>query len=93
MATKRGGGVGGGPLVLAALERSGITVAGYFWRWRPGLKGGVFPPHKDLNGQWGADAEAFGVWPREDVNGAYCQCDAQIVFRDSRGRFAKGTLD
>lgn len=79
-----------GVKVTAALENVGIVPAGWFWRWHPGAKGGVFPPHVGLNGSFEADVLDFGSMPQGDVNADYCECQLQTVWRDERtGRFAR----
>lgn len=85
------GGFAQGSKVAGALESVGIVAAGWFWRWYPGAKGGVFPPHVDLGGEFASDISEFDSLPQGDVNGDYCECDLQTVWRDERtGRFAKG---
>lgn len=81
-------GLGMGRAVIGALERGGITVAGYRWTWRPGLKGGIFEEHREQNRRFAKDIEGFGgSVPQADVNGENCQCSTRAVFRGQGGRF------
>lgn len=82
-------GLAQGVKVLKALDSVGIIPTGWVWRWRPGFKGGVFPPHEALDYQHERDISNFDTLPRGDVNGEHCQCDLQTLWRDKRsGRFA-----
>jgi len=85
-------GLAQGVAAMAALNKLGIFASGWFWRWRPGVKGGVFEPHLNLNGVYASDVLDFGSMPQGDVNGDYCECQLQTVFRDERGRFAKNPI-
>lgn len=85
------GGFAQGALVTNALGLVGVVPAGWRWRWRPGLAGGVFPKHLDLNRQFETDILEFGSLPQADVNGDYCECQLVTVWRDTRtGRFTPG---
>lgn len=81
-----------GVLTMAALARSGIRPGGWFWRWRPGAQGGVFPDHYERNGLYASQIDDFETLPQEDLNADYCMCQLQPVFRDDRGRFARNPL-
>lgn len=82
-------GLAQGQKVTAALDSVGIYPSGWLWRWRPGLRGGTYPPHQALDYNHVTDIDDFGVLPREDVNGEHCQCDTQAIWRDRRsGKFA-----
>lgn len=79
-----------GKKVTQSLAKVGIIAAGWFWRWHPGTKGGVFPKHLALSGQFRNDILGFGAMPQADVNGDYCECQLQTLWRDQRtGRFAR----
>ena len=81
-------GLGMGRAVIDALAAGGITVAGYRWVWRPGLKGGVFEEHRAQNRRFATDIEGFdGHIPQADVNGENCQCSTRTIFRGEGGRF------
>lgn len=83
-------GLAQGTAVTAALEQVGIVPAGWRWRWRPGMQGGTFEEHLALNGRWAADILEFGSLPQGDVNGDYCMCYLQTIWRDRRsGRFVR----
>lgn len=85
-------GMGQGPIVAAALERVGVVADAYTWRWRPGLQGGVYEPHRAMNGRQERDVDAFEVLPRQDVNYQHCMCVLQVRWRDTRtGRFTRPT--
>lgn len=81
------------PATVNALAGHGIRVSGYVWRWAPGQKGGIFPPHQDLNGQFEATADSYESWPGEDDNGTSCMCAVPPIYRTPDGRFAKPGLE
>ena len=84
-------GLGMGQAVIEALQKGGITVAGYRWTWRPGLKGGVYEDHRAQNRKFADDIEGFdGHIPQADVNGDYCMCSLRTIFRGEGGRFVPG---
>lgn len=83
-------GLAQGRKVIDALRKGGITAAGWFWRWRPGLGGGVFDPHQAQNGEFVTDILEWPALPQDDVNGDYCMCSTQTVWRGEGGRFAPG---
>jgi hypothetical protein len=83
-------GLAQGAKVTSALERVGVVPDAYIWRWRPGMQGGAFPQHQELNGTQVSDILDFGPLPQGDVNGDWCQCQIQTRWRDERGRFAPG---
>lgn len=79
-----------GRKVTEALAGVGVRATGWIWRWHPGTKGGVFPDHLALNGEHEPDILGFGSLPQGDINGDYCECQLQTVWRDERtGRFAR----
>ena len=84
-------GLAQGPAVTQGLQRVGVTPDAYIWRWRPGLQGGIFEPHRAMNGRTEASPDDFPVLPRQDVNYKYCMCSLQVRWRDSRGRFTRPT--
>lgn len=77
------------PETIDTLANYGVKVGGYRWRWAIGLKGGTFPPHRHINGQFGATSDSFEALPGEDVNGDSCACSLVPVFRGPDGRFAR----
>lgn len=81
-----------GKKVLRALGSVGIQPSEYVWRWRPGTQGGIFNKHLKQNGKREKNPDDFDRLPREDLNGPYCECQLQTVFRDERGRFAKSIV-
>lgn len=84
-------GLGMGVAVMSALERGGISVGGYRWTWRPGLKGGIFEEHRAQNRKFATDIEGFdGNIPQADVNGDSCMCSLRTIFRGAGGRFVPG---
>jgi hypothetical protein len=85
-------GIAQGPIVSAALERVGVIPDAYTWRWFPGLQGGVYEPHRAMNGRREREVDEFEVLPRQDVNYQHCMCQLQIRWRDTRtGRFTRPT--
>lgn len=85
-------GMAQGPIVTEALERVGVIPDAYIWRWHPGLQGGVFEPHRAMNGRTERDIDNFEVLPRQDVNYKFCMCQLQIRWRDTRtGQFTRPT--
>lgn len=84
-----------GDVVRTALAGKGITVAGYRWKWLPGIKLGVFPPHLarhnatvfDIEG-WPATLDGAGAFPGLGWNGKTCMCSVKWILRDTKGRFA-----
>lgn len=81
------------PATRNALASHGIRVTGWVWRWGIGLKGGTFPPHRELNGEQASTADSFPAAPGEDVNGDSCMCRLVPVYRTPDGRFAKPGLE
>lgn len=77
-----------GTKVTEALEQVGIHPSAFTWRWRPGVEGGVYPPHLAQNGDTKKDPGDFEALPQHDLNGEYCECQIQTVWRDDRERFA-----
>jgi len=80
------------PATRNALANHGIRVTGWTWRWALGLKGGTFPPHREINGENAPTADQFEALPGEDVNGSSCMCRIVPVYRTADGRFAKPGL-
>lgn len=80
------------PATRQALAPYGIRVQGARWRWRIGLKGGTFPPHRHINGQVRSSENEFDALPGEDVNGESCNCAVVPVYRTPDGRLAKPGL-
>lgn len=80
------------PTTRNVLAGYGIRVSGYRWRWGLGLKGGTFPPHRHINGDFASDAGDFEALPGEDVNGESCMCALVPQYRTPDGRFAKPGL-
>lgn len=80
------------PTTRNVLAGYGIRVSGYRWRWGLGLKGGTFPPHHAINGDFASDAGDFEALPGEDVNGDTCTCALVPQYRTPDGRFAKPGL-
>lgn len=80
------------PATRQALAPYGIRVQGARWRWRIGLKGGTFPPHRHINGQVRSSENEFDALPGEDVNGESCNCAVVPVYRTADGRLAKPGL-
>lgn len=81
------------PATRNVLAGRGVRVGGYRWRWRPGLKGGTFPPHYHQNNEYASDSGDFEALPGEDVNGAYCACQLVPQYRTADGRFARPGLE
>lgn len=85
-------GIAQGPIVEAALERVGIVADAFIWRWRPGIQGGIYEPHRAMNGRTERNVDEFEVLPQQDVNGRHCMCNLGIRWRDTRtGRFTRPT--
>lgn len=80
------------PNTRNVLAQHGIRVGGYRWRWRLGLKGGTYPPHRHINGDFATDSGDFEALPGEDLNGDSCMCALVPQYRDAAGRFAKPGL-
>jgi hypothetical protein len=70
------------------LSDRGVYPTAAIWRWHPGVKGGVFEEHRDLNGERAGSEFEFSDHPDTSVNAQWCQCQIQIQYRDDRGRYA-----
>lgn len=81
------------PATRNALASHGIRVDGWRWRWALGLKGGTFPPHREINGEYASTQDSFEALPGEDVNGGSCMCNVVPIYRTRDGRFAKPGLE
>lgn len=77
------------PATVNALSNFGIRVQGARWRWGIGLKGGTFPPHRAINGEFRSSEDDFEALPGQDVNTDSCMCAVVPLYRTADGRLAK----
>lgn len=78
-------GLGNSPVLIRALQEVGLDVGGYEWHWYPGASGGIYPPHKAIDGQQSDRRDGFdGHIPRQDLNGEYCRCLIRARWVDTR---------
>lgn len=83
--------------VASSLAMQGVSVVGHQWLWAPGVKGGIFDPHRardkyrvfNVEGFVGDNAAQWGALPGQGVNALHCMCTTKWILRDAHGRLVR----